>query len=115
VDNGGRAESSRGASLRDYDLDGVTGPKRPVVVVRNNQLHRHLYIRNFNIRSYGEFRQRFISGNNRSVCQTTAPANRFCMVPDRSSGEILIGQIAEPAGTINFTKAAAYSGLVIAG
>jgi len=48
----------------DHDLDSVTGPKRHIVVGRNHQFHRHSEIRNFNIRSYDEFRQRLISGNN---------------------------------------------------
>jgi hypothetical protein len=33
----------------------------------------------------------------------------------RSSGEILVDQIAQPAGTIDFTKAAECSRLIIAG
>jgi hypothetical protein len=60
VDNAAMNKVTR---QRDDDLDGVTGPKRPIIVARNRQFYGHLEIRNFNIRSYDEFRQ-LISGNN---------------------------------------------------
>src|SRR5215472_6443669 len=57
---------SREPEKRQKSLDsnsygsGMTGPKRPVVVVRDDQFHCQLDIGNFNIRSYDKFRQRLI-------------------------------------------------------